>query len=88
MSEDKYWLGFNLVKGIGPAKVQALLGYFGDVESAWMASDAQLQSLGIDQRARKNLREARSSLDLDLELEKIRSKNITLLTWNSAGYPS
>lgn len=88
MSEDKYWLGFNLVKGIGPAKVQALLGYFGDVESAWMASDAQLQSLGIDQRARKNLLEARSSLDLDLELEKIRSKNITLLTWNSAGYPS
>ena len=38
MSEDKYWLGFNLVKGIGPAKIQALLSYYGDIQSAWEAT--------------------------------------------------
>lgn len=88
MSEDKYWLGFNLVKGIGPAKVQALLSYFGDIESAWTASDSQLQKLGVDKRARSNLLNARATLDLDRELEKIRSKNITLLSWNSPDYPT
>jgi len=88
MSEDKYWLGFNLVKGIGPAKVQALLSYFGDIESAWTASDSQLQKLGVDKRARSNLLNARATLDLDRELEKIRSKNITLLSWDSPEYPT
>ena len=88
MSEDKYWLGFNLVKGIGPAKVQALLSYYGDIESAWTADDAQLQKLGLDKRARSNLRTARATLDLDRELEKVRAKNITMLHWDSPDYPS
>ncbi len=39
MSDLKYWLGFNLVKGIGPAKVQALAGYFGSLEPAWRATE-------------------------------------------------
>lgn len=88
MSKDKYWLGFNLVTGIGPAKVQALLSYYGDIESAWTADDAQLQKLGLDKRARSNLRTARATLDLDRELEKVRAKNITLLHWDSQDYPS
>ena len=33
----RYWVGFNLVKGIGPARTRALLAYFGDVQSAWHA---------------------------------------------------
>jgi DNA processing protein len=88
MSEDKYWLGFNLVKGIGPAKVQALLSYFGDIELAWNADDAQLKLLGFDKRSRTNLLQARATLDLEIELEKILAKHITLLTWNSPDYPS
>ncbi len=88
MSEEKYWLGFNLVKGIGPVKVQALLGYFGDVEAAWHASESELIKLGIDQRAIGNLLQVRETIDLDQELAKVKSKNITLLTWNSPDYPS
>lgn len=88
MSKDKYWLGFNLVTGIGPAKVQALLSYYGDIESAWTADDAQLQKLDLDKRARSNLRTARATLDLDRELEKVLAKNITLLHWDSQDYPS
>jgi DNA processing protein len=88
MSADKYWLGFNLVKGIGPAKIEALLSYFGDVEAAWHATDSQLQKLGLDERSRSNLREARQSFDLDHELAKVHEKHITLLTWDSKDYPS
>ena len=88
MARDKYWLGFNLVKGIGPAKIEALLSIFGDIESAWFATELQLRKLGLDQRALSNLLEARSLLDLDHEIERVRAKNITLLTWESEEYPS
>ncbi|MCB9008004.1 MAG: hypothetical protein H6656_11670 [Ardenticatenaceae bacterium] len=43
MSDLKYWLGFNLVKGIGPAKVQALLDYYGSLDNAWQANEFELQ---------------------------------------------
>lgn len=88
MSEDKYWLGFNLVKGIGPAKVQALLSYFGDIESAWYAEPAQLEKIGIDRRSLDNLLAARGSLNLDEELHRIHAKNITILTLANEAYPA
>jgi len=88
MSEDKYWLGFNLVKGVGPAKIQALLSYCGDIEAAWEADSELLDKLGFDRRAKENLIHARSTLDLDRELEKVRLKHINILTWNSPDYPS
>jgi DNA processing protein len=88
MSEDKYWLGFNLVKRVGPAKIQALLSYYGDIQAAWEADSALLDKLGFDKKAKKNLIQARKTLDLDQELEKVRSKNISILTWDSPDYPS
>ncbi|MFN2137191.1 MAG: DNA-processing protein DprA [Candidatus Promineifilaceae bacterium] len=88
MSAEKYWLGFSLVKGIGPAKVQALLSCYGDLESAWYASEWDLKKLGIDQKAIANLLQARRELDLDEELSKVYAKKIGLLTWDSPGYPS
>ena len=45
MAELKYWLGFNYVSGIGPAKIQALLGYFKTLEEAWQAG--RLEILGF-----------------------------------------
>ena len=65
MSDLKYWLAFNYVNGIGPAKVQALLGAFGDLERAWHAGESQLRDIGFDARAIDSLREARQKLDLD-----------------------
>jgi DNA processing protein len=87
MSDLKYWLGFNLVKGIGAAKVQALLSYFGDLESAWNAREAQLQRIGFDQRTLESFQAARAELNLDACLERVRTANVDLLTWNSPGYP-
>ncbi|GAB4161896.1 MAG: DNA-processing protein DprA [Candidatus Promineifilaceae bacterium] len=87
MSDQKYWLGFNLVKGIGPAKIQALLNYFQDLELAWYASQSDLERLGLDQRAINNLLESRASLNLDQELARVKAANISLLTWNDPAYP-
>ena len=87
MSELKYWLGFNLVKGFGPAKLQALQDHFGDLGAAWQASPTQLSRIGIDQRAIASLLETRQTVDLVAELTAVQKAGITLLTWDSAGYP-
>jgi DNA processing protein len=88
MSELKYWLGFNIVKGIGPAKVQALLDYYGELSVAWGAPEQELTRLGIDQRALKTLRKGRENLDLDAEMAKVEAAGIQLLTWQMPEYPS
>lgn len=88
MSDLKYWLGFNLVKGIGPAKLQALLDVFDSLADAWQATDLQLQKIGFDQRAILSLREARTQLDLDRCLAQVEAAGVSLLTWNSASYPA
>lgn len=88
MSEEKYWLGFNLVKGIGPAKVQALLNHFGDLRSAWQAREEQLRKIGFDSRAINSFFAAREELDLDQCLANVQAIGVSLLTWNSEAYPS
>jgi DNA processing protein len=87
MSDLKYWLGFNLVKGIGPAKVQAMLDYFGNLDLAWQAPEAELERVGIDRRAREALLEARASVDLDQVEARVEEAGFRILTWEMEGYP-
>ncbi|MCP4360794.1 MAG: DNA-protecting protein DprA [Chloroflexi bacterium] len=87
MSDLKYWLGFNLVKGIGPAKVQALLSSFGSLAAAWNTTESQLQKIGFDRRAIRTFRQTRVDLDLDACLARVEAAGIQLLTWESADYP-
>lgn len=88
MSSRKYWVGFNLVASIGPAKLRALIDHFGDLETAWHADVGALRQVGMDRRAIDNLVAARGSLDLDQEMDKIERHGLTLLTWDDDAYPS
>jgi DNA processing protein len=84
----KYWVGFNLVKGIGPMKVRALLDHFGDLETAWRASVSDLRQVGLDRRALSSFLKARDQLNLTAELDKLAEKNVRVLTWNDSEYPA
>ena len=88
MSVNRYWLAFNLVQGIGPVKVRALLEQFGSLEAAWQADAPALQQSGLDKRALQNLLEARGSLDLDRESAKLEQAGVQALTWDDDGYPA
>ena len=88
MSDLKYWLGFNYVSGIGPAKVQALLGHFGNLAAAWSASESQLRDIGFDARALESLREARQTLDLDHYAAQVEASGAHALTWDNPDYPA
>ncbi|MEM8859007.1 MAG: DNA-processing protein DprA [Chloroflexota bacterium] len=84
----KYWLGFNLVDGLGPAKVQALLEKFKLPKTAWFAPEHELAKMGFDKRSLTSFLKSRASLNLDQELEKVRQKGVNLLPFGSADYPS
>lgn len=87
MSELKYWLGFNYVSGIGPAKIQALLGYYGSLESAWNATDQQLREIGLDVRAIQSFNDVRQTFDLDRYASQVEASGAQVVTLESPGYP-
>jgi DNA processing protein len=87
MTDLRYWVGFNRVTGIGPAKLQRLLDYFGDLAAAWTAGPFELSAAGLDKRALENLLKAQKELDLDVELDRARQVCDTILTWDDPAYP-
>lgn len=82
-----YWIAFNRVPGIGPARLAALLEACGSVEAAWKAPIQQLQAAGLDKRSLANLLEARRTLNPQAELERVVQEGAAVLTWDDAEYP-
>ncbi len=87
MDERLFWVGLNLVKGIGAARFKLLLDHFGDARTAWEASSSALRSAGLSEKITENLIQMRASADLQTIWEQLESQEITLLTWNDEGYP-
>ena len=87
MNDLRYLVGFNIVRGVGPTRLRALLDYFGDAEQAWHAPAEALSRAGLDRRSLENLLTARSTLDLDQELKRIAATGAQVLTWESPSYP-
>lgn len=85
--EKKFWVGFNLVKGIGSTRMRALLDFFGSAESAWHASLEDLQQAGLSLRLAEGLQQVRNSPLLDETWREIERKDIQVLTWDDPLYP-
>ena len=83
----KYWVGFNLVKGIGAARLRMLQDHFGSVESAWHAPAQALQAAGLNPKLVEKFLAVRSGDALDKVWDRIQAVGIDVLTWEDAGYP-
>ena len=88
MDDRKYWVGFNLIKGIGAVRMQGLVAYFGDLGSAWGADPAGLAEAGLGAKVIERVLAARQKVDLDQIWNKIESQGIKILTWQDEQYPS
>ncbi|MCU0509436.1 MAG: DNA-processing protein DprA [Anaerolineae bacterium] len=88
MDSLAYWIGFNKARGIGPARLRALLDAFGNVEAAWNAPVDALRDVGLDRRSIQNLVELRGRCDLEAELARIRKAGVDVLTWDDPRYPA
>jgi DNA processing protein len=82
-----YWIGFNLVKGIGAVHFRNLLDTFGDAETAWNAPAENLRGAGLSSKLVVNLCQMRLQVNLELIWEHIQAQNIHVLTWEDEKYP-
>lgn len=83
----KPWIGFNLVKGIGPARLKSLQEYFGSVSEAWYAPSMELAATGLGGKLVDSLLEVRSGDQLDRTWNFLNQNQISVLTWDDPGYP-
>lgn len=88
MDEKVYWMGFNLVKGIGAVRFQNLINFFGSLEVAWQAPVEALATSGLSQKTIENLVLIRNRKDLQKILDRLQAQGIQILTWQDEAYPS
>jgi DNA processing protein len=87
MVDKRYWIGFNLIKGVGAVRMQALIQHFGDLELAWKAAPADLARAGLGLKLIERITQARATVDLEKLWAKIEAQGIKILTWEDEGYP-
>jgi DNA processing protein len=87
MGDKRYGIGFNLIKGIGAVRMQALIHHFGDLEDAWKAAPGELAQAGLGLKVIERIIQARGQVDLGKVWKKIESQNIHILTWEDEAYP-
>lgn len=88
MNLKAYWIAFNKVPGIGPARLAALLETCGSIEAAWKASIEQLKKAGLDKRSLESLLKVRREIDPAAELNKVEQTGFQVLTWDDDDYPT
>jgi len=86
--QRQYWVGFNLVKGIGAVRFRALLDYFGDAKRAWQAPAEALEEAGLSQKLVDHFLKVRAEVSLEQTWEHICALGVEVLTWEDAAYPS
>lgn len=86
-SHTRYYLGFSLVRGIGPTRLARLIEYFGSAEAAWHAPPGDLLALGLEEKVRGALLNAREKLDLDAELARLTQAGMRIVTLEDNDYP-
>jgi len=80
-------VGFNLVKGIGPARLKALIDHFGDAKTAWNATASALGASGLNPKLVESILQTRKSGALEKTWQRIKSLDIGVLTWEDSEYP-
>jgi len=82
-----YWIGLNLVKGIGSVRFKALVDAFGDPKAAWHASPEAWLDAGLSQKIVESFQRVRKGVSLEQISDRLQSLGASVLTWDDAGYP-
>lgn len=82
-----YWVAFNLVKGIGPVRVEKLLDHFGNLRAAWQAPEHQLRTAGLSPGLCQQLLQVRGEVCLERMADLIQESGVQVLTWDDPDYP-
>lgn len=88
MDATRYYLGFNLTPGIGPARLSRLIEVFGSAQAAWEASSGRLLQAGFEGKSIEALLATRARLDLDAELAKAERLQVRVVCIEDETYPA
>jgi DNA processing protein len=84
----QYWVGFNIIPGIGRVKFSQLEKYFGKLENAWQACAGDFKLAGLDNNTIKSIEEMRPHINLAKEMESLEKSGIRIYTCNDEDYPA
>ncbi|MFH0847036.1 MAG: DNA-processing protein DprA [Chloroflexota bacterium] len=87
-NDIKYWVGFNLVPGIGPVKFGQIEKFFPSLEYAWQAPASELKAAGLPEKIVTTILDYRDRVSLDDEMEKLVRLGIKTITYHDEGYPA
>jgi len=85
--EKKFWLAFSRVKGIGAARTQILVKYFGSLADAWKASEGELRQAGLSPKPIQTLLELRNTFNPDEEYQRVLDAGIQMVCMQDSEYP-
>ena len=86
-SERAAWVGFNLVSGVGPVRLERLRAVFGSLTEAWAAPDAQLRRV-LDEGTHRRMMTVRAKGDEWATLERMGATGIRAVTRDDPDYPA
>jgi DNA processing protein len=87
MDPKAYWVGFNLVRGIGSVRLKGLLDFYGSLEIAWQSPVEGLRAAGLSPKLIENLRAVQSKHLLETTWQNLQKSDIQVLTWEDETYP-
>ena len=88
MNEYKAYIALNMLSGVGPVRVKALLEHFTTVDNIFTQSIAALCKVqGIGRKVAECIVHWQQHIDLEEELKKIDQAGVTVLTPKDELYP-
>src|SRR5689334_20185815 len=86
-AERCFWVAWNRVRGIGPARFARLIETFGTAQAAWEAEPSALRAAGFDEKLLGEVVRQRVQIDPAGELERLARFAVAALTLRDADYP-
>lgn len=84
----KYWVGFNVIHGVGPSRLRGLYSYFQhDLAVAWHADARELQRAGLPDTVVEEVIERRRKLNLNGMMERLAELGAKVCTLDDPDYP-
>lgn len=85
---DRYWIAFSSIEALDSVFVQRLYNYFGDIESAYNASQGELSQIdGLSIKKTEKFIEQRKKIDIDKTTDEVYRRGISYITFDSPQYP-
>jgi DNA processing protein len=85
--ERAFWVAWNRVRGVGPARFARLLEVFGDAQTAWTAPEGDLRATGFDDKLLGEIARQRRAIDPAAETARLARLAVTALTLRDPAYP-